>query len=962
MYKGSKWCSAILALLLIFTGTNFTDINVEAASIYSSEAAAVDYIIPGDLEVFLPDEEQPAGILLSGSKVRAATKEDGTSSIQWGHETGYISQPPLVNDQKKIESKEASADIILVNEKSAVFNEQGEIYAYIYANHIYPFENELEDSFEVMLGGIKGRILKSDLVSKAVEKDNSENMEPAAIESSEEVTGLELEPQADIESSPDGTADKAETLETEDEPAVQQTNKYEAAADSVSFRYFSTKENTTIYDNSTGKLLPVGTLLQGETYESRGESGNWLKIRFGNTDAYVYKASVNPGLSTSIRNLDGSANTKRSITIQSDISVYDNSSGALVPFSVLKKGVTYPIVGQMGSWYKINISGRLGFVHSGSTSLNFLVSDRYFKVKADNLSVYDNSSGSLKEVAQLKKNSVYQRIKDYGNWHQINLGGKALYVLKKDTEPDDGSSIANHNSLPSLSNQIIAISKTPIYDNSSGALKEFGSINANVAVRILGKAGSWYKIEFGGRYGFVHENSVKLPFKANDKYFEVLNQTAVYDNSSGILKKVAVLPKGQTFERVQDSGNWHKIKYGRAYGYVWKADTRPSTIAKAGNWGNPAATDIDFIAKSNTAIYDNSSGSLVPFVTILENERYPIIGEAGSWWKIASGGRIGYVHKTSVLVGPIYKYTNYTLTLNQMLNIQSGLRPQTDLYRNNKSYIHSDFVKPDQTGKYPGMATVTADFLNVREGTGTNYWAVGSLSLGQRVELLAKTGDWYEIKFGPWKNAKDVEVARYLDPFNINQDSADYFQFLVLSQNAGISASDLNSRILENKGILKGTGQAFIQASMLYSINEIYLLSHALLETGNGSSKLANGILVSSVDGKPVAPKIVYNMFGIGAVDRCPESCGAETAYKNGWFTPEAAIIGGAQFISSKYVNNPLYKQDTLYKMRWNPGTAGTHQYATDIGWAGKQVVNIKKLYDSLDRYTLYFDVPVYYK
>ncbi|MGD6875869.1 SH3 domain-containing protein [Bacillus infantis] len=960
MYKGNKWGSAILALLLICTGTNFTDMNVKAASINNSDEAEVEYIIPGDLEVFLPEREQPAGILLSGSKVWTATKEDGISSIQWGHETGYISQIPLAVDQQKIETKEVSSDIILVNEKAAVFNEQGEIYAYIYANGIYPFEEELEDYFEVMLGGIKGRVLKSDQVSKTADKDDSENMEPNAIEP-EETTGLELESE-NIESIPGSITDKGEGAETADEPAAQQTNKYEAAVSSVSFHYFSAKEDTIIYDNSTGKLLPVGTLLQGETYESRGESGNWLKVRFGNTDAFVYKASVNPGLSTSIRNLNGSADTKRSITIQSDISVYDNSSGALVPFAVLKKGVTYPIVGQMGSWYKINISGRLGFVHSGSTSLNFLVSDRYFKANIDKLSVYDNSSGSLKEVAQLKKNNVYQRIKDYGNWHQINIGGKILYVLKKDTEPDNGSSIANHNSLPSLSNQIIAISKTPVYDNTSGALKEFGSINANAAVRILGKAGSWYKVELGGRYGFVHENSVKLPFKANDKYFEVLNQTAVYDNSSGILTKVAVLPKGQTFERVQDSGNWHKIKYGRAYGYVWKADTRPSTIAKAGNWGNPAATDIDFIAKSNTAIYDNSSGSLVPFITILENERYPIIGEAGSWWKIASGGRVGYVHKTSVLVGPIYKYSNYTLTLNQMLNIQSGLRPQTDLYRNNKSYIHSDFVKPDQPGKYPGMATVTADSLNVREGTGTNYWAVGSLSLGQRVEILAKTGDWYEIKFGPWKNAKDAEVARYLDPFNIRQDSADYFQFLVLSQNAGISVSDLNSRILENKGILKGTGQAFIQASMQYSINEIYLLSHALLETGNGSSKLANGILVSSVDGKPVAPKVVYNMFGIGAVDRCPESCGAETAYKNGWFTPEAAIIGGAQFISSKYVNNPLYKQDTLYKMRWNPGTAGTHQYATDIGWAGKQVGNIKKLYDSLDRYTLYFDVPVYHK
>jgi len=46
--------------------------------------------------------------------------------------------------------------------------------------------------------------------------------------------------------------------------------------------------------------------------------------------------------------------------------------------------------------------------------------------------------------------------------------------------------------------------------------------------------------------------------------------------------------------------------------------------------------------------------------------------------------------------------------------------------------------------------------------------------------------------------------------------------------------------------------------------------------------------------------------------------------------------------------------------MRWNPDNPGTHQYATDIGWAVKQVANISRLYDLLDRYTLIFDVPVY--
>ena len=51
--------------------------------------------------------------------------------------------------------------------------------------------------------------------------------------------------------------------------------------------------------------------------------------------------------------------------------------------------------------------------------------------------------------------------------------------------------------------------------------------------------------------------------------------------------------------------------------------------------------------------------------------------------------------------------------------------------------------------------------------------------------------------------------------------------------------------------------------------------------------------------------------------------------------------------------------------MRWNPGAmansnAAVHQYATDIGWASKQVSRIYNLYKAIGIKTTYFDVPLY--
>ncbi|MBU8881146.1 N-acetylglucosaminidase [Bacillus sp. FJAT-29790] len=965
MFIVKKWIIWIAAILLFFSGIGFsphTSLANSDESILDDSGADLVYVSSGDSEFYLQDQLNPVGKILDKSQINALEENEDFVYFQLGNEVGAILKNKnadgslILKSTIQVEVKGKTAGIIDIPQTVPVYTEEDMIFAYLYKHPSYPYITETEEHFEILLGGVKGYILKKDVHNEDTE------IGPFIKEASE---GNHLPELKATEEKVNSIVNHEKATSSEPVQTVELTNKSaatEVATFTSSDKFFQVNtDQLVVYDNSSGKLVPVGILEKGQAYERISDEGNWHKIRFSSGFGFVYKPSTIPTSNKQIGNLNSTPNSNRTITGHANVPVYDNSSGTLIKFASINSGVTYPIIEQMGSWYKVNLSGRLGYVHSSAVKLNFHASDNYFKVTSDRLGVFDNSSGKLVQVAELKKNDVFKRVKDSGNWHQINLGGKPAFVLKSNTEPHIGAGIKNWNSQSSGSDYFITTTKSPIFDNTSGSLVEFAEINKNTKLHYLGKQGAWYKVELGGRYGYIHENNSKLPFKSTDRYFEVIEeQTFVYDNSQGSLRKVALLPKGQSFERIQDAGNWHRIKYGREFGYVWKEDTKPSTSAKAKNWGSAVVLDIDFIAKEDVSIFDNSNGNLVPFMTIMKNERYPIIGEMGSWWKITVGNRIGFINKGSVLVGPIYKNTNYDRSLTQVLNIQMGVKPQTDLYRNNKSFIHKDFVNLEQTGIFPTTGTVTSDSLNVREGTGTNSWIVGTLSLGQKVEILAQQGDWFEIKFGPWKNAKSEDIAKYLNPFNVKQNTPEYFQFLVLSQNAGISVNELNNRILTDKGILQGKGLAFIQASNNYNINEIYLISHAFLETGNGTSVLANGILVDSVDGKPVEPKIVYNMYGIGAVDRCPDTCGAETAYKNGWFTPEAAIIGGAEFISTRYINNPTYKQDTLYKMRWNPETPGSHQYATDIGWAFKQVTTIKKLYDLVENYTLYFDVPVY--
>ena len=363
-------------------------------------------------------------------------------------------------------------------------------------------------------------------------------------------------------------------------------------------------------------------------------------------------------------------------------------------------------------------------------------------------------------------------------------------------------------------------------------------------------------------------------------------------------------------------------------------------------------------------------------------------------------------------VDPPVKKTHYNITLEQALNIQMKVAPQTDKYRNEPAYVSANYVEtyglisgtnvnlrssPSLSGsrryqvgkdtrfeilddnvkgdmynnstrwykiRYKGetlyvhgslanlYAKTTAN-VNIRERGSTSSHIYGVANKGSTLRLLELGENWHKISYNAWRNAKREDVKYYLDPNNFVNDPIQKYQFLDISKPSGVSLETLKN-LLNGKGILHGKEKYFLQAEKEYGLNAVYLVAHALLETGDGNSELANGVEYNG--------KKVYNMYGINAVDSNPRGKGAEYAYNRGWFTPEAAIVGGAKWIADNYV---YVGQNTIYSMRWNPYSMSSkgyasHQYATDIGWAYKQASLMYPIFNKVDTSHHRFDIPVY--
>ena len=253
-------------------------------------------------------------------------------------------------------------------------------------------------------------------------------------------------------------------------------------------------------------------------------------------------------------------------------------------------------------------------------------------------------------------------------------------------------------------------------------------------------------------------------------------------------------------------------------------------------------------------------------------------------------------------------------------------------------------VQPSSDVKTDSAGNIYTSAVN-----GKVTYSVYDISLEDIVNIQMKADPPPKYN-GATQYASREQTEEWMNP-NSYCTGAYKYQFLDLSYPNGISEEALNS-FLSDKGVLRGHAADFIAAARMYNVSEVYLVAHACLETGNGTSKLSRGV---SVNGQTV-----YNVFGIGAYDNSAVASGSQRAYEKGWTSVSSAIIGGTEWISEHYINSADGRQNTLYKMLWNPENPGQHQYATDIEWATHQAINIEKIFRMFPQAVKAYDVPVY--
>ncbi len=226
------------------------------------------------------------------------------------------------------------------------------------------------------------------------------------------------------------------------------------------------------------------------------------------------------------------------------------------------------------------------------------------------------------------------------------------------------------------------------------------------------------------------------------------------------------------------------------------------------------------------------------------------------------------------------------------------------------------------------------------------------------------TDKFIALDAGSWYQANDETIAYYMDPRNFLNDSNVFmFESLKYDEKAHTLAgveSILKGSFMDSKTIINADGdavtyaQAYIDAAKSSGVSPYHLAARTLQEVGSSGTS-------GSVSGNYGSYQGYYNYYNIGANSGSdPVSSGLSYAKNQGWDSPYKAIVGGAKWIGTGYIDK---NQDTLYYQKFNVvNKVWTHQYMTNIMAPTQETRTIYKLYKNLDIVDLsyVFVIPYY--
>ena len=635
----------------------------------------------------------------------------------------------------------------------------------------------------------------------------------------------------------------------------------------------------------------------------------------------------------------------------SSLNVRSGPSTSYTVVTTVKKNDKVNILQSSNGWYKIETSsGKQGWVSSSyisasnsntNNSTNNNTQSNIAIVNTDGLNFRNGAGTSYSIIKVLNKGEKVEVISESNGWSKVKHDSRLGYVASQYIDK-----ATTNYTIKEVNTDGLNVRTGP-----STSYATIGKLNKGTRVEVISESAGWSKINYNNKTAYVSSGYLKAvststpdtkPEDTTQQYKEikVVNTDGlnVRKGPSTSYESIGKIDKGTSVEVISESDGWSKINYKNTTAYVaTKYLDKKSTNTED---TTQQYKEIKVVNTYGLNVRKGPSTSYESIGKIDKGTSVEVISESDGWSKINYKNTTAYVAT---------RYLDKISSNEQVPPVVGG--ESTENVSGATIYY--------KALNYTLQNHVDAQYKKALEGGN-----VISSSISRMSEELTTSMPQSRAFVTPSK----ADLEYYLNPKNFTNSDKGMMQFLRLdTYKGGITESELNSylnslpKVNGKNTVFYNQGKAFINAAQKYDIDLVYLVSHAMWETGYGKSVLAQGQTITSYKGKPLdKPVTVYNFFGIGAIDKSANVSGAEASYSNGWTSIEKTIEGSAKWISANYIKSSKYNQNTIYKMKFNYDYIW-HQYATDVNWSNGIsgiMNNIISMYDTASN--LEFEVPDY--
>lgn len=432
----------------------------------------------------------------------------------------------------------------------------------------------------------------------------------------------------------------------------------------------------------------------------------------------------------------------------------------------------------------------------------------YYKTTS-NLNMRTGASTNKSIITTIPQGKEVTYVSKSGNWYKVKYSNKtgwvsSNYLKKVATAVKTNTQVAS------------STAKTTIYYTTSSNLnmRSGASTKKSVITTIpkgkkvtyVSKSGSWFKVKYGSKTGWVSSSYLK------NKTTVVTNQQTVASSTAKAIKYkttsnlnmrsgastknsiVTTIPKGKEVTYVSKSGNWYKVKYGSKTGWVSSSYLKKVTTSSDNT--TVTSVNINFKTTANLNMRASAANNGKLIVTIPKGKIIKATSKNGNWYKVKYGSKTGWVSASYLkeydqysTIKTTYYVTNKVSDLYTSPNTKKAKAlsvPVKNIFTSTQKVVNSNgqtwyrvslkgknyyIISSSVSAVTPVTLTSTVYEAKVAtslySSTGDAHGVLVKIPKGAKITTTYRIGDWYKTTYGGKTGYININhFSKYTPPVN----------------------------------------------------------------------------------------------------------------------------------------------------------------------------------------------------